>query len=210
MLITLCGGEGAGKSTQAARLADWLRQRGRDVVLTREPGGTEIGRKIRALLLDPENRALHPEAELFLYAADRIQHIREVIAPALAAGKIVISDRFSDSTTVYQGVARGLSRELIDGVHQLVLGTLQPDLTFLLDLAPELGLQRAWSDVSKGGRSLAETRFEAETLDFHRRIRDGFLDLAKEMPQRFHIVDAAASPEKMTEEMTRKLAQVLS
>ena len=153
MLITLCGGEGAGKSTQARRLAEELEKRGFAVVCTREPGGTAIGRKIRALLLDPENIHMAKETELFLYAADRCQHLSEVVRPALAAGKVVISDRFSDSTTVYQGVARGLDADRIRKVHALVLEGLKPDITFLLDLPPEKGLARAMAQIDAGGRN---------------------------------------------------------
>ncbi|MCW7753662.1 dTMP kinase [Desulfobotulus sp. H1] len=201
MLITLCGGEGAGKSTQVRRLSEKLEQKGYRVVVTREPGGTAIGRKIRALLLDPANRAMVADTELFLYAADRAQHLAEVVRPALKEGKIVISDRFADSTTVYQGVARGLDPERIQRVHELVLQGLLPDITFLLDLLPEEGLSRALSQANQGTRSLDEMRFEQESLDFHRRIRQGFLALAAKETNRFCCLDAMQPQETLTDTM---------
>ncbi|MDL2285837.1 dTMP kinase [Desulfococcaceae bacterium OttesenSCG-928-F15] len=198
MLITLCGGEGTGKSTQAKRLKDRLEKSGFQVVLTREPGGTAIGAKIRALLLDPENRDMVADTELFLYAADRAQHLAEVVRPALRSGKIVISDRFHDSTTVYQGIARGLDGERIQKVHDLVLGDLRPDLTFLLDLSPEKGLSRAKRQAQNGERPSSELRFEEESLLFHEKIRKGFLDLAAK-EKRFLVVDASLAPDLVTE-----------
>lgn len=201
MLITLCGGEGAGKSTQVKRLSEALKGRGFSVVCTREPGGTAIGRKIRALLLDPENREMTGETELFLYAADRCQHLGEVVRPALAAGRIVISDRFADSTTVYQGVARGLDPRRIRNVHALVLEGLKPDITFLLDLPPEKGLARALAEVGTGGRPGDETRFEKESLVFHQKIREGFLALAVEEKDRFCLLDALEPVETLTQKM---------
>lgn len=198
MLITLCGGEGTGKSTQAKRLRDRLEKSGFQVVLTREPGGTAIGAKIRALLLDPENRDMVADTELFLYAADRAQHLAEVVRPALRSGKIVISDRFHDSTTVYQGIARGLDGERIQKVHDLVLGDLRPDLTFLLDLSPEKGLSRAKRQAQNGERPSSELRFEEESLLFHEKIRKGFLDLAAK-EKRFLVVDASLAPDLVTE-----------
>ncbi|WP_246118484.1 dTMP kinase [Desulfobotulus alkaliphilus] len=201
MLITLCGGEGAGKSTQVLRLAQNLEKKGYGVVSTREPGGTAIGRKIRALLLDPANGAMVADTELFLYAADRAQHLAEVVRPALAAGKLVISDRFADSTTVYQGVARGLAPRRIQQVHDLVLQGLCPDITFLMDLPPEEGLARALSQAALGARKAEEMRFEQETLVFHRNIRQGFLDLAEKEKHRFFIMDAMQHPDLLTEQM---------
>ena len=170
-------------------------------VTTREPGGTKIGQRIRSLLLDPENSAMVARAELFLYAADRVQHLAEVVEPAISRGEVVLCDRFADSTTVYQGVARGLSKTLILKVHDMVLDGRRPDLTLLLDLPPEVGLSRAWAAVEEGGRSTTETRFESETLDFHRRIRQGFLDLAEDEPDRFRLVDATRTPEAVFEEI---------
>ena len=191
MFITLEGVEGSGKSTQLDNIRAFLQARGFAVVVTREPGGTDIGRKIRSILLNPVNREMEALTELFLYEADRAEHVRKVIAPALLAGKTVLCDRFCDATVVYQGYARGLELEEIRRIHRFILGKLMPDLTILLDLAPEIGLARAWDQIDKGDRTGAESRFEKEALDFHRKIRAGYLDIAHRESERFCIVDAA-------------------
>ncbi len=191
MFITFEGIEGSGKSTQIRHMARYLQGRGHNCLITREPGGTRIGADIRAILLDPENSELDPVAELFLYAADRRQHVQEIIRPSLAEGKTVICDRFHDSTLVYQGVSRNLDRALVEECNSRVLEDLEPDITFLLDLAPEVGLRRAWQELDQGGRQRRETRFEAEALDFHQRVRSGYLDLARREPARFVVVDGA-------------------
>jgi dTMP kinase len=160
------------------------------VVVTREPGGTDIGRTVRSILLNPDNREMDALTELFLYEADRAEHVRKIIAPALSAGKTVLCDRFFDATMVYQGYARGLDLEEIRRIHRFILGNLSPDLTILLDLPPEIGLARAWAQIDKGDRTGAESRFEKEALDFHRKIRAGYLDIARHESQRFCIVDA--------------------
>ncbi|MFO7839338.1 MAG: dTMP kinase [Desulfosalsimonadaceae bacterium] len=191
MFVTFEGIEGSGKSTQIRHMARYLEALGHNCLITREPGGTRIGADIRAILLDPENSELDPVAELFLYAADRRQHVQEFIRPALAEGKTVICDRFHDSTVVYQGVSRALDRDLVKQCNDRILEDLQPDITFLLDLAPEVGLRRAWQEFNQGGRQRRETRFEAEALDFHHKVRGGYLDLARKEPARFVVVDAA-------------------
>ncbi len=191
MFITFEGIEGAGKSSQIPFVADWLEARGVACVTTREPGGTPIGCQIRSVLLDPKNDALEPEAELLLYIADRIQHIRSVIIPALAAGKTVLCDRYLDATVVYQGVARGLDSEMIHRIHDLVAADLLPDLTFLFDLPPAVGLSRAWKQLDDGSRVDRESRFESEHLEFHERVRNGYLHRAKQAPDRFCVIDAA-------------------
>ncbi|MFZ0614213.1 MAG: dTMP kinase [Desulfobacterales bacterium] len=191
MFITLEGVEGSGKSTQLAGIEAFLKKRGRSVVVSREPGGTDIGQKIRSILLNPENRAMAPLTELFLYEADRAEHVRKVIGPALAAGQAVVCDRFSDATVVYQGYARGLDLAQIRCIHRFILGDIRPDMTLLLDLPPEVGLARAWAQLEQGDRSGIESRFEKEALDFHRRIRAGYLDLARQEPERFCTIDAA-------------------
>lgn len=193
MFISLEGIEGAGKTSQISALVHRLEDRNHRCVVTREPGGTVIGKKIRAILLDPDHRALDPMAELMLYVADRIQHLAQVIEPALASGATVICDRYIDATLAYQGMARGLGRDVIDRIHEIAVGARRPDLTLLLDLDPELGLHRAWSAVDHGGRSVAETRFEKEQLAFHRRVREGYLGLAAEAPGRFRVIDASGS-----------------
>ena len=190
MFITLEGIEGSGKTSQLEHMEEYFKQRGFEPVVTREPGGTAVGQKIRAVLLDPEIEKMAPLTELFLYEADRIEHLEKTIRPALAAGKIVLCDRFFDATIVYQGYGRGLDRQMIQNLHRLILGDLKPDATFLFDLAPEVGLDRAWNQVNSGKRSDKETRFETEKLAFHRKIRDGYLTVARLEPERFFIIDA--------------------
>jgi dTMP kinase len=184
--ITFEGIEGSGKSTHLRQLAEALRRRGADVIGTREPGGTRAGAAIRQLLLGPEAPPLAPLAELFLYCADRTQHLDEVVRPALAAGRIVLCDRFSDSTIAYQGYGRGLP---LDGVRALDASArrgLVPALTVLLDCPVADGLARA------RGRSTPGDRFEREAAAFHERVRAGFLELAAGEPARFLVVDATA------------------
>lgn len=208
MFITFEGIEGSGKTTQIEPVADFFRQRGGDCIVTREPGGTSIGKKIRAILMDPDNSGLFPMAELMLYAADRVQHVREVIVPALAAGKTVICDRFHDSTLAYQGFSRKLDIAVIHRIHELILNGLAPDVTFLLDLPVTIGLPRAWRQINSGLRPGAETRFESENLAFHEAVRDGYRELARREPDRFVIVDASAETDKVTAvilaELTRR------
>lgn len=192
MFISLEGIEGSGKTTQIAHIAAFLEKSGRDYIITKEPGGTRVGEKIRSILLDPDHTDIHPMAELLLYVADRVQHVQKVILPAMASGKIVICDRFCDSTTVYQGASRGLDMDMIEGIHHLVLGGLLPDTTFILDLNPTDGLKRAWRQIRDGSRSEKETRFEKERLEFHEKVRQGYLALARRDPARFVVVDAAA------------------
>ncbi|MFO7709260.1 MAG: dTMP kinase [Desulfobacterales bacterium] len=201
MLITLEGGEGAGKTTQILHLAEWFQRRGTSCILTREPGGTPLGKSIRALLLNPENHGMAPETELMLYMADRAEHVHKVISPALTAGRTVLCDRFFDATLVYQGFARGLPAERLVQLHELVLGGLRPKLTLLLDLPPEVGLARARGQLAKGARASAESRFEREALEFHRRVREGYLSLARQQPDRFRIVDAARDEERVRTEI---------
>lgn len=197
MLITLEGGEGAGKTTQILHLAEWFQRRGTNCLLTREPGGTPLGKSIRALLLNPENQGMAPETELMLYMADRAEHVHHVISPALAAGRTVLCDRFFDATLVYQGFARGLPTERLLQLHHLVLGGLRPRLTLLLDLPAEVGLARARGQLAKGARAPAESRFEREAIGFHRRVREGYLSLARQEPDRFCIIDAGRGEERV-------------
>ena len=209
MFITLEGIEGSGKTTQLENIRCFLQQRGYACVVTREPGGTPIGEKIRSILLHPDSKGLNPLAELLLYEADRAEHVHRTIRPALAAGKVVICDRFCDATVVYQGYGRGLDRDTIYHLHRIVLGQLAPDLTLLFDLAPEIGLARAWRQVDGGGRTGSETRFEQEALDFHNRIRAGYLEIARCEPDRFRIVDAAAEEVRVTAAVIDHLKQLL-
>ncbi len=210
MFITLEGIEGAGKTTQLDNMVVYLRSRGFVCHTTREPGGTVIGARIRGILLDPDHHGLDPYAELLLYMADRVQHMRSVILPRLAEGEVVLCDRFFDATLVYQGYARGLDRNLIRDLHRLVCQDLKPDLTLLFDLDPEVGLERAWREIDSGGRAGRESRFEQEKIDFHRRVRQGYLDLAGREPHRFRRIDAQRSPGKISEEINAVLAEFIA
>ena len=196
MFITFEGIEGCGKSTQIRLLAQSLATTGHQVVVTREPGGCPIADQIRAILLDADNRAMVSAAELLLYGAARAQHLAEVVCPALDQGQIVLCDRFSDATRAYQAFGRGLDRQQIEQVNLLACQGLAPDLTLLLDCPVETGLARARQriDASSGPR---EERFELEALEFHQRVRDGYLALAVEEPHRFVTIDAAQSPEQV-------------
>ena len=191
MLITLEGIEGSGKTTQVKYIVEFLNKLGHETVATREPGGTEICKKIRKILLDPDNCDLSPEAELMLYCADRAQHIKSLIIPALASGKVVICDRFMDATTAYQGYARGISLDMINSLHEIILKDLRPDLTLLLDLEPETSIPRVLKQLNNGLRTTAEARFEKENLLFHKKVRDAYLKLALKEPDRFRIINAS-------------------
>ena len=192
--ITFEGVEGCGKTTQIKLLADFLSARGTGTVLTREPGGCPIADKIRTILLDAENRALSPLAELMLYAAARAQHVTEVISPALDAGKIVLCDRFCDATVAYQSFGRGIDRSVIDTLNLHACQGVSPDLTVLVDCDPSVGLERARRriEATSGPR---EERFELEALAFHQRVRDGYRQLAADQPDRFLIIDGSDSIE---------------
>jgi len=191
MFITFEGIEGTGKSTQIALLKARLETLGRRVHLTCEPGGSRIGAELRRVLLSLENRDLCPRAELFLYLADRAQHVAQVIRPALANGEIVLCDRFADSTVAYQAYGRGLDAELLHGLNTLAVDGLWPDLTILLDIDPAVGLTRAVSRNKAEGKTVAEGRFEAESLAFHTSVREGYKALARRFPERIKLVDAS-------------------
>jgi dTMP kinase len=203
MFITFEGIEGSGKTTQLKHIADFLRKKGQDCVITREPGGTPIGEKIRAILLDPASKGIDPLTELLLYTADRVQHVRELLGPSLAAGQTVLCDRYFDATLVYQGYARGLDIGLIEQLHKLLLAGLQPDITFLLDLSPETGLSRAWAQIHNGNRTGRESRFEKEALAFHEKVRSGYLTLARREPGRFRIIDAGRDADAVRKEILK-------
>lgn len=209
LFITFEGIEGCGKSTQAKLLAQRLERTGRPCLLTREPGGTRIGRDIRDILLNPGHRHMAPEVELALYFADRAQHLREVVWPALEKGQIVISDRFTDSTIAYQGYGRGLSRRLIRALDRAMTGEYRPRLTVLLDLPAEDGLRRARSRNRREKTSRREGRFEAERLDFHRRVRQGYLRLARRESQRYLVVPANGEPKPIHERIWKSLVSRL-
>lgn len=192
LFITLEGVSGAGKTTQARRLAEELRRRGRRVVVTRDPGGTRAGEAIRRLLLE-QDEPLCPEAEIALFFADRAQNLAEVVRPALARGDIVVGDRFTDSTLAYQGHARGLGTERILAVDRGVTGGFRPHLTLVLDLPAEAGLRRLERP----------DRIEREAEQFHERVRAGFLAIAEEEPSRVTVIDAAAPPDAVFAEIRR-------
>ena len=196
MFITFEGIEGSGKSTVLDRLCTRLAGQGRFFVRTREPGGSEMGKALRALLLDAR-QSIAPEAELFLYLADRAQHARQVIRPALDRNIPVISDRYADSTIVYQGYGRGLDLEELFRLNELAVGGLWPDLTILLDVDPAAGLARARARNIEKGLDVSEGRFEAEDLAFHQRIRQGYLSWAARHAGRFRIVDASLPPDQV-------------
>ncbi|MEM6339620.1 MAG: dTMP kinase [Pseudomonadota bacterium] len=184
LFISFEGIDGSGKSTQARLLADHLTSQGYDVVLTREPGGSEGAEEIRALVLKGDPDRWSAETEILLFTAARRDHLERLIGPALAEGKIVICDRFADSTRLYQGLSRGHLRGIVDQLHNLMIGR-EPDLTFLIDMHPETSLQRALD------RQGDEERFETFGADLQRRMRQGFLDLANEFAGRFRVIDGS-------------------
>ena len=183
--ISFEGIEGCGKSTQVKLLAEALRAEGYEVVVTREPGGTSIGQALRRILLEPSAPPLAPGAEVLLMLADRAQHVQDVIAPGLRANKIVISDRFVDSTTAYQGYGRGIDLDLLARLNTFACGGYIPQLTLLLDVPVAEGLRRA---QQRRGRTVAD-HFEAESVAFHERVRAGFLEVARAEPQRVCVID---------------------
>ena len=191
ILITFEGGEGCGKSTQSRLLYQKLQQNKIASLLTQEPGGTLLGNKIRTVLKVKGDLTISPLSELFLFSACRSQLIQDVIGPALAAGQVVVCDRFSDSTVVYQGVARGLDLSLINEINTAATGDLKPDVTILLDVLPEQGLQRK----KKGHRD----RFDSEGISFHRKIREGYLNLAAQEPTRWLVLQAGLPVDKLSQ-----------
>ncbi|MBW2605716.1 MAG: dTMP kinase [Deltaproteobacteria bacterium] len=205
MFISFEGIEGSGKTTHVKHTVRFLQDNGHDCVITREPGGTRIGEKIRAILLDPLSKDMDPLTELLLYTADRAQHIKEYILPLLSDGKMVLCDRYYDATMAYQGFARGLDIGLIEKMHKLLFENLKPDITLLLDLPPDIGLERAWKQINNGNRLSEETRFEEERLSFHRRVREGYLELSRLEPERFRIIDASKKEHEVREAIIKVL-----
>jgi len=206
MFITFEGMEGSGKSTAMARIGAWLEASGHEVVYTREPGGSELGRKLRGILLDMRNNDIVPTAELFLYLADRAQHTASLVRPALEQGAIVLSDRFADSTIVYQGYGRGLDIPILENLNAAAVNGTWPDLTLLFDLDAETGLARANARNLTEGKALSEGRFEAEGLAFHSRIRQGFLDWAARYPERFSIINAMQNIDAVFDDAKKAIA----
>jgi dTMP kinase len=202
VFIAFEGGEGAGKSTQVRRLQEWLTGEGLVARTTREPGGTPLGGKIRAMVLDPASGGLSPRSEALLYAADRAQHVHDVLRPALDAGEVVISDRFVDSSLAYQGAGRTIPMDDVRSISRWATQGLQPDLTVLLDLPPEVGLARA------RGRAAAD-RLEMESLDFHQRVRRTFNALAEADPDRYLVLDARRSPDELAAAIRNRVRDLL-
>ncbi|MDR2726772.1 MAG: dTMP kinase [Deltaproteobacteria bacterium] len=198
MFVTLEGLEGSGKSTLLAGLAARLEAAGHCVLRTREPGGSALGREVRALLLRADSDVT-PEAELFLFLADRAQHVTRVIRPALARGEVVLCDRYVDSTLVYQGAGRGLDSDALRRLCDLATGGLRPDATLMLDLDVRIGLARAASRHAAENTLASEGRFEEESTAFHQRVRRGFLRLAEQDSERISLVDASLAPEAVLE-----------
>ncbi|MEW6586800.1 MAG: dTMP kinase [Nitrospirota bacterium] len=200
--ISLEGIEGTGKSTQAKLLFNHLRQKGFDVALTAEPGGTKIGDKIREVLLSPDHNEMAPMTELLLYFSSRTQHMEELIMPALKRGAIVVTDRFTDSTIAYQGYGRGIDLGLIHSLDRIATSGFRPDLTLLLDLDVETGLRR--------NKGINKTdRLELEDVEFHERVRDGFLLLAAQESERIRVIDASAGIEEVHERVIAAVGRIL-
>lgn len=192
--ITIEGTDGSGKSTQVELLMDYLRKKGADVIFTREPGGTQISEKIREIILDVDNSEMTGITEALLYAAARSQHVEEKIIPALEAGKIIICDRFVDSSIAYQGAARGLGAEKIMGINEAALHGIMPDMTLFFDLSPEKGILR-----KKNERAL--DRLEKEKMDFHEKVYEGYKNLCKKYPERIKPIDADRSIDEVHSEV---------
>jgi dTMP kinase len=208
-LISFEGLDGAGKTTQIALLEQWLLSRHVPFVLTREPGGTPLGIEIRQLLLHRPDLQITPLAEAFLFQADRAQHFAQLILPALAEGKLVITDRCFDASIAYQGYARGVGVELVEGLSMLATQGHVPDLTILLDLDPSQVHERTDGSRDKTGQREEQTRFDVEAEDFHRRVQEGFRLLARIHPERIKVVDASRTPEEIHSEIVALVEHLL-
>ena len=199
VFVCLEGGEGAGKSTQAGLLHEWLVEQGHQVRLTFEPGDTEVGRQVRRIVLDPATGDLSDRTEVLLYAADKAEHVDTVVLPALARGEVVVTDRYVDSSLAYQGAGRTLPVDDVERVQRWATGDLRPHLTVVLDLEPHAGL----------GRFAERDRIEGESLEFHRRVRHGFLDLAARAPEHYLVLDARAPVDEIAGAIRERLAPLL-
>ena len=199
LFISFEGGDGSGKTTQFRLFAEYLRNRGFDVVTTREPGGTRISEKIRALLLDPECTEMASITEALLFAASRAQHVEELIRPSVNAGKIVLCDRFVDSSIVYQGFGRGLGAS-VKAINEYAVAGLYPDVTFLLDISPEEGRKR-------NGKAGKNDRLEKQSLEYHSMVSEGYRKLAAAEPERFIVIDASAGIDEVAESIVKAFEQ---
>lgn len=201
LFITFEGPDGSGKTTQARLLGEYLQARGYAVVVTREPGGTVIGEQIREVLLSLRNRMIRNETEVLLFSAARAQIVAEVIRPALAAGQIVVCDRYADSTLAYQGYGLELDLDALRVITRFATGGLTPDLTFLVDVPVQVGLARRWRGETN--------RLDQKDIAYHTRVRNGYLELARAEPQRFVIVDGTQSVERIQQEIRARIERVL-
>ena len=199
LFVCFEGGEGAGKSTQSRLLADWLEASGHTVLLTFEPGDTEVGRALRQIVLDPATGELSHRTEVLLYAADKAEHVDTVVLPALARGEVVITDRYVDSALAYQGAGRDLVVAEVEHVNRWATGDLRPHLTVVLDLEPQTGL----------GRFKERDRIEGQSLEFHERVRRGFLDLAAADPEHYLVLDARAAVGEIADAIRERVARLL-
>jgi dTMP kinase len=208
-LITFEGIEGSGKSTQIRLVAEYLIKKGVELIVTQEPSGTHIGRKIGEILFNRENSHLCAETELLLFCAARAQHVREIIMPALERKKLVLCDRFSDATYAYQGFGRGLNQEFIKQINDYSSMLLKPDMTILFDLPVEVGLRRATARNNRLKDPAAADRFEREKIDFHGRIREGYLDISRNDPERILLIDASRDIDVIQEEVSRCISEFI-
>ena len=202
IFITMEGPDGAGKTTQIEALSAYLREQGYEVLITREPGGTAISEAVRGILLDPAYKEMKPETELLLYASARAQLVGEVIGPAVDAGKAVISDRFVDSSVVYQGIARGLGVETVYEVNRPAIGAYMPDVTILLDLPAEVGIARKKNQAELD-------RMEQESLEFHKKVAEGYRTLAKRDPERIQTIDATLPIDTICDMIKSKVCEAI-
>ena len=202
MFITFEGGEGSGKSTQIIALAHWIKSHypNREIVITREPGGTAPAEEIRNILVNGDKDKITPQTEALLMVAARTENVHKIIRPALDRGAIILCDRFADSSRVYQALAHGTAIDQIDALHEFGFNNLQPDVTFFLDLPPEIGLERVAKRISETADN-TESRFEDKGLGFHKRVRDGYLSLARIFPDRFEIIDARQNINTITDQL---------
>lgn len=207
LFITFEGIEGCGKTSQTKLLNDYLTASGHDVIMTREPGGTPISEAIRELLLSNDSVNMHPHTELLLYLASRAQHVSEVMKPALEKGSVVICDRFADSTFVYQCFVRGINKEIVETMNNFAVGDIHPDVTFVLDVEPEEGLKRAMLRNQKHSRG--QDRIESESIDFHNRVREGYLKLAREYPERVYLIKTDKDKNEVHEEIKKVVDKLL-
>ena len=209
-LITFEGIEGSGKSTQIKLVAEYFVEKNIPIIVTQEPSGTDIGRKIGSILFNSEHYYMCAETEMFLFCAARAQHVREKIMPALEQNKVVLCDRFSDATYAYQGAGRGLDHEFIKLINDYSALHLKPGLTLLFDLPVEIGLQRATDRNNRLKEPSSIDRFERENIDFHRRIREGYLNILRNDPQRFRLIDANQDINAIQEEVRRHISDFIN